>query len=87
MYKTTAGVMGMACEMCEAHINNVVRTNFQVKKVKSSRKKKETVIISEAPIDEAKLRKAIDETGYTVEQVMSEPYVEEKKGLFSFLKK
>ncbi len=86
MYKTVAVVNGMSCEMCEAHINNVVRTHFDVKKVKSSRKKKETVILSENPIDEDKLRAAIDETGYTMGAVSSEPYVQEKKGLFGFFK-
>lgn len=40
MIKTTVGIEGMSCGMCEAHINDVVRREFKVKSVKSSVKKK-----------------------------------------------
>ncbi len=66
MYKTQVQVDGMMCSMCEAHINDAVRRNLAVKKVSSSRKKKMTEIVSEAPLDEEKLRKAIADTGYIV---------------------
>ena len=66
MIQTTIGVDGMMCEMCEAHINDGVRRNLDVKKVSSSRKKKMTEIVSEAPLDEEKVRKAIADTGYIV---------------------
>ena len=82
MVKTTAKVDGMMCGMCEAHVNDAVRKVFDVKKVSSSHKNGETVIISENEIDEAKLKSAIDETGYKVLSVSSAPY--EKKGLFGF---
>ena len=36
MVKITVGIDGMACGMCEAHINEAVRNAFQVKKVASS---------------------------------------------------
>ena len=42
-------------------------------------------IHSEQPLDEQKLRDAINATGYEVKGVKSAPY--EKKGFFSFLKK
>lgn len=51
MIKTTVTVDGMACGMCEAHINDAVRANFKVKKVDSSHKKGITEIIAEQPID------------------------------------
>ena len=35
MYQITVGVEGMACEMCEAHVNEAVRKAFDVKKVTS----------------------------------------------------
>lgn len=35
MYKTTAKIDGMACSMCEAHVNETVRRAFPVKKVTS----------------------------------------------------
>ena len=44
---TIVGIEGMACGMCEAHVNEAVRNAFQVKKVKSSHAKKQTVIIAE----------------------------------------
>ncbi|MBQ6529932.1 MAG: hypothetical protein IJP94_05520 [Clostridia bacterium] len=82
MVKTTAKIDGMMCGMCEAHMNDAVRKDFDVKKVTSSHKKGETVIISENPIDEAKLTAAVEATGYKLLSVSSEPY--EKKGLFGF---
>ena len=35
MIKTTVKISGMACAMCEAHINDAVRGAFPVKKVTS----------------------------------------------------
>lgn len=72
MIKTTVEVSGMMCGMCEAHINDAVRSAFQVKKVQSSHKKGETVIFSEAPIDTDKLRKTINATGYVMLGVKEE---------------
>ena len=79
MFKTTAKVDGMMCGMCETHVNNAVRNSFKVKKVSSSHSKGETVIISEEPIDEARLRDAMPD-GYELLSMTSEPYT--KKGLF-----
>ena len=81
MIKLTVGIEGMACGMCEAHINEAVRNAFQVKKVTSSHTKKQTVIITEKDIPEQTLKDAIAKNGYEVVSVNSEPY--EKKGLFS----
>ncbi len=64
MVKTIVKVDGMMCSMCEAHINDAIRRSFNVKKVKSNRKKKETVIESEAPLDPEKVKEAIEKTGY-----------------------
>ena len=47
MVKITVGIDGMACGMCEAHINEAVRNAFPVKKVTSSHTKKETVILTD----------------------------------------
>lgn len=80
MQKTTIKIDGMACGMCESHVNDTIRRAFKVKKVTSSHAKGESVVISEEPLDEAKLHEALDPTGYRVLSVQSEPYV--KKGLF-----
>ncbi len=85
MYETTVAVGGMMCGMCEAHVNDAVRKAFPVKKVASSHTKGETVILSEQPLDEQKLRAIITETGYDVLSVSAKLY--EKRGLFGFLKK
>ena len=66
MIRTTVQVSGMACGMCEAHVNNAVRSAFPVKKVSSSRARGETVIESETPLDREKLRQAISNTGYVM---------------------
>lgn len=85
MYKTIAKVDGMRCGMCESHVNDVVRRNFDVKKVNASHAKGEVVIVSEQPVDEQKLRFAVGEQGYAVGTVTSEAY--KQKGLFGWLKK
>lgn len=86
MLKITMGIDGMMCSMCESHINDAVRREFKVKKVTSSHTKKQTVILTEKPIDEDKLRKVVDGTGYTVTS-METSQVEKKGGLFGLLKK
>ena len=85
MIETILKVDGMACGMCESHINDTVRNRFSVQKVTSSHTKGETVILSPEPLDEQALRAAISATGYTVTAVDAHSY--EKKGLFSFHKK
>ena len=85
MIQTTVQVSGMACSMCETHVNDAVRSALNVKKVTSSHGKGETVILSDEPLDEGKLRETINATGYQVGDITSAPY--EKKGLFSFLHK
>ena len=82
MIETTVRVDGMMCGMCESYVNEAVRKAFpEVKKVASSHTKGQTVIQSEQVLDEAKLRDAIDATGYEVKGISSKPY--EKKGFFS----
>ena len=85
MIQTTVKVSGMACSMCEAHINDAIRAALPIEKVSSSHSKGETVIVSSEPLDEEKLREIINATGYTAGEISTAPY--EKKGLFSFLKK
>lgn len=81
MVKITVGIEGMACGMCEAHINEAVRNAFRVKKVTSSHTKKQTVILAEQDIPEEELNNVVAKAGYEAISVNSEPY--EKKGLFS----
>ena len=82
MFRITANVEGMACGMCEAHINDAVRQAFKVKKVTSSHTKKQTIIIAENDISEREFKEVIEKAGYDVVSVSREPY--EKKSLFGF---
>ena len=82
MVKITLEVAGMACGMCESHVNDAVRKAFSVKKVASSHGKGRTEIIAEEPLEEQALRAAIDATGYQVRSVKTEPY--KKKGFSLF---
>ena len=84
MVKIVLEVEGMACGMCEAHVNDAIRKAFQVRKVTSSHTKGTTEILAESPLDEERLKSVIAATGYTVQSVKTEPYV--KKG-FSLFKK
>ena len=76
MVKTTLKIDGMMCGMCESH------KNFNVKKVTSSAKDGETVIISDCEIDIPWAKKEIKGIGYELVSSKSEPY--EKKGFFHF---
>ena len=80
MWKYTIQVDGMMCGMCESHVNDAVRKVFPVKKVTSSRSKKETAVITETELDEETLRAAISATGYEAGEIRKESW--EKKGLF-----
>lgn len=85
MIETIVKVDGMMCGMCEGHINDAIRSHFQVKKVSSSHSKGRTVIRSQEALDQAQLRQVIDATGYKVLDVVSCPV--EKRGLLGHLKK
>lgn len=70
MVTTTLKVDGMMCGMCESHINDAIRRHFSVRKVKSSRRRGETVIVSEEPLYAQALRRVIRESGYELERIL-----------------
>ncbi|MBR6044011.1 MAG: heavy-metal-associated domain-containing protein [Ruminococcus sp.] len=80
MFKTTIRIDGMMCSMCEAHVNDAIRKRLDVKKVRSSRKKGETIVISEKEFDKDMIEFALEDSGYKVLDVKSEPF--QKRGLF-----
>ena len=82
MIKTVLKIDGMMCGMCESHMNDVVRKSCSPKKVNSSAKNGETVVIIEAPLDIPYLKQQIKDIGYELVSYTSEPY--EKKGFFHF---
>ena len=65
-------IHGMKCGMCESHINDVIRKNFDVKRVKSNRFKNQTIILSNTVLDEEKIKSVIAETGYELKEIRKE---------------
>ena len=72
MIRTRVGVEGMMCPNCEAHVRDAVKATCKVKEVIADRTKNEAAILSKSPLDEAALRKAIEDAGYRVTGVTSE---------------
>ena len=66
MEKLTVEIDGMSCGMCDAHVNDLVRKNFNVKKVKANHSKGSAEIITEENITQEDLTKALAEMGYKV---------------------
>lgn len=86
MLRITCKIDGMMCGMCESHINDAIRKNFDIKKVSSSHTKGETIISSEKDIDDAKLKSVIDETGYELKSVERSD-IEQNGGFFGLFGK
>ena len=83
MIETIVKIDGMMCGMCESHICDHIRKNFNVKKVSASHSKGQAVILSDEAIPTELLKEKINETGYTVTDAQSKPYEKEKLfGLF-----
>ncbi|MBR3226998.1 MAG: heavy-metal-associated domain-containing protein [Erysipelotrichaceae bacterium] len=80
MIRTTVRIEGMACGMCEAHVNETIRRHFEVRKVTSSFRKGACEIIADKEISLESLKEALDPTGYPALSVTYEEY--KKKGLF-----
>lgn len=80
MIQISIQVDGMMCGMCEAHINDEIRKNFQVKRVSSSHIKGKTTILTEKDISDADLRTVITKTGYKM--ISANHAVYEKKSLW-----
>jgi len=67
MIKLYLNVYGMKCGMCEAHINNEVRKNFKIKKIKSSHRKNLVLISLENSYEINNIVVKIKSLGYDVE--------------------
>lgn len=83
MNKITLSIDGMKCGMCESHVNDLIRKNFNIKKIKSSYKKNKTAIVCDDNISVDDVISVITKQGYRVENFHVEPYV--KRGLFEKL--
>ncbi len=83
MVQIRVGIDGMACGMCESHVNDAIRQHLVVKKVSSSHTKGECTIVAEEAVSEKEICAALDGTGYSVTSYTVQPY--EKNGFFAKL--
>ena len=78
-------VNGMRCGHCKAAVEEAAAKIPGVSNPVVDLDAKELRYEESAPVDEAALRKAIGDTGYTVTDVTLRPF--EKKGLFGMFKR
>ena len=72
MVKVELKIDGMACGMCEAHINDAISDQWSVRKLKSSWKKGTTTFLSEIAPSEEDLHDILDPAGYKLLSVKVE---------------
>ena len=65
-------IHGMKCGMCESHINDIIRKNFEIKSVKSNHHKNLTIIKSKEELDINKIKEVILNTGYELKRIEKE---------------
>lgn len=66
MNKYTLGIDGMACGMCEMHVEEAIRKGLHIKKAKASHLKKNVVVFSENELSEDDFHAVLDPTGYRI---------------------
>lgn len=66
MNKYILGIDGMACGMCEMHVEDKLRKAIKLKKVKASHIKNNVVVITELELSEEDFKKILDPTGYRI---------------------
>jgi len=81
MNKIILKINGMKCGMCEAHVNNLFRTKLNIKKIKSSHIKNETLIFTNLEISDDSLKNALENSGYKIESIKRE---DAKKTIFGY---
>lgn len=80
MNKYVLGIDGMRCGGCEAHVQDIVRRNFTVKKVKASHLKNNVEIFSDHELSEKELHLVLDSTGYKITSFIKEEAVKKLFG-------
>ena len=64
MNKYILGIDGMGCGMCEMHVEEIVRKEFKIKKIKASHIKNNVVVFTELELNEEEFKRVLDPTGY-----------------------
>ena len=75
MNKYILGIDGMACGMCEVHVEEAISKNVFAKKVRASRFKKQVVVFTPLALDELDFKNILDPTGYRVNSFEKRPAV------------
>jgi len=84
MVKVIMEVEGMHCPMCENRVNNAVKALLAPQSISSSAKDNKTEFVASQSPDEAAVRAAIEDIGFTVKSYKEEEY---KKGFSLFRRK
>lgn len=84
MVKIIMEVEGMHCQMCENRVNNAVKAIVAPQSITSSAKDNRTEFVAAEAPDEAAVRAAVEDMGFTVKGYSAEPY---KKGFSLFKRK
>ena len=66
MNKYILGIDGMACGMCEMHVEDKLRKAIKLKKVNASHIKNNVIVITELELNEEDFKKILDPTGYRI---------------------
>ena len=66
MNKYILGIDGMACGMCEMHVEDKLRKAIKLKKVNASHIKNNVVVITELELSEEDFKKILNSTGYRI---------------------
>ncbi|MGM9942092.1 MAG: heavy-metal-associated domain-containing protein [Bulleidia sp.] len=73
LIETTLQIEGMACAMCESHVQDLIHRNFDVRKVKADHRKGTVVITSRQPLSQQKLQESLSSIGYPLLSLSSRP--------------
>jgi len=84
MVKVIMEVEGMHCEMCENRVNNAVKAIVAPQSITSSAKNNRTEFVAAEAPNEAAVRTAVEDMGFSVKGYSVKPY---KKGFSLFKKK
>ena len=69
MEKIEIKIEGMMCAMCEAHINDLIRNNFNIKRIKSNHKKGVCIIETPETIKDDDLINVFKMSGYQILEI------------------
>ena len=70
--KITMKIDGMMCGMCESHVNDAIRSNLNVRKLKTSHSTGLSEFLTNDVVSDESLKKIIEKTGYRVLDIKRE---------------